>query len=89
MEALKVSAKPDALIGQLRVMAATEQNEILRDYLQQAVAALDSKRGAELANLAELAAALDMMSDKTWRKEAEVLRSAVEYLEELNRVMQS
>ena len=89
MEALKVSAKPDALIGQLRVMAATEQNEILRDYLQQAVAALDSKRGTELANLAELAAALDMMSDKAWRKEAEVLRSAVEYLEELNRVMQS
>ena len=41
----------NALVGQLRVMAAREQNEILREYLQQAVAALNSERGAELAIL--------------------------------------
>lgn len=70
----------NALIGQLRVMAATEQNEILRDYLQQALDALNSKRGAEMADLAELTAALDMMSYKLRRREAEVLRWAVEYL---------
>ena len=73
----------NVLVGQLRVMAAREQNEILRENLQQAVAALNSERGAELADLAELAAALDMMSYKLCRKEAEVLRDAVEYLEEL------
>ena len=49
----------NVLVGQLRVMAAREQNEILREYLQQAVAALNSERGAELADLAELAAALN------------------------------
>lgn len=73
----------NVLVGQLRVMAAREQNEILREYLQQAVAALNSERGAELADLAELAAALDMMSYKLCRKEAEVLRDTVEYLEGL------
>ena len=73
----------NGLVGQLRVMAAREQNEILREYLQQAVEALDSERGAELVNLDELAAALDMMSYKLCRKEAEVLRDVVEYLEEL------
>ena len=73
----------NVLVGQLRVMAAREQNEILREYLQQAVEALNSERGAELADLAELAAALDMMSYKLCRKEAEVLRDTVEYLEGL------
>ena len=73
----------NVLVGQLRVMAAREQNEILRVYLQQAVAALNSERGAELTDLAELAAALDMMSYKLCRKEAEVLRDTVEYLEGL------
>lgn len=73
----------NVLVGQLRVMAAREQNEILREYLQQAVAALNSERGVELADLAELAAALDMMSYKLCRKEAEVLRDTVEYLEGL------
>lgn len=34
--------------------------------------------------MAELAAALDMMSYKLCRKEAEVLRDTVEYLEELD-----
>ena len=37
----------NVLVGQLRVMAAREQNEILREYLQQAVAALNSERGAQ------------------------------------------
>ena len=73
----------NVLVGQLRVMAAREQNEILREYLPQAVAALNSERGAELTDLAELAAALDMMSYKLCRKEAEVLRDTVEYLEGL------
>ena len=40
--------------------------------------------GAELADLAELAAALDMMSYKLCRKEAEVLRDTVEFLEGLD-----
>ena len=41
----------NVLVGQLRVMAAREQNEILREYLQQAVAALNSERGGRAGRL--------------------------------------
>lgn len=75
-----------ALIGQLKIMKAFSQNETQRNCLNDAISVLKSgtatKHNPEF--IAELAAALEMLSYKLCRKDAEVLRDTVEYLESLD-----
>lgn len=78
--------KKFVLIGRLRIMKAFGQNETQRNYLNDAISVLESgtvtKHNPEF--IAELAAALEMLSYKLCRRDAEVLRDTVEYLESLD-----
>ena len=76
----------NALIGRLKIMKAYAQNEMQRIYLEDAISYLkcDTNEMQNQNHLQELAAALDMMSYKLCRKEAEVLRDTVEFLEGLD-----
>jgi len=73
----------NALIGRLKIMKAFAQNETQRICLGSAISILQSDSDV-IQNqnlLQELIAALDMLSYKLCRREAEVLRDTVEYLE--------
>lgn len=77
------------LIGKLQVMKSYTQDEVSRRYLHDAVSILRyNQTSADAENnqehIAEVTAALDMMSYKCCRREAEVLRDTVEYLESLD-----
>lgn len=75
------------LIGQLKIMKAFSQNEMQRSYLNDAILALirwpeTVKQCPERTK--EITGALDMLSYKSRRREAEALRDTVEYLESLD-----
>lgn len=77
------------LIGKLQVMKSCAHDEVSRMYLHDAVNILRyNQTNADAENnqehIVEVAAALDMMSYKSCRREAEVLRDTVEYLESLD-----
>lgn len=73
----------NALIGRLKIMKAYAQNETQRICLEDAISYLkcDANEKQNQNHLQELTAALDMLSYKLCRREAEVLRDTVEYLE--------
>lgn len=71
--------KGSEIIGQLRVLRSDTNNEIYEEYIADAIELiLSNENNADM--LAETIAALDMMSYKYSRREAEALRDTVEYL---------
>ena len=82
MEALKVSAKPDALIGQLRVMAATAPNTTVERYINQAVNAIRRSEVTE-SESQEIIGALELIAESCRCKEAGILRGAILELERI------
>ena len=74
------------LIGRLKIMRDFSQTERQRMYLGDVILILESDRTMKQNPefMKELTAALDMLSYKLCRREAEVLRDTVEYLESLD-----
>lgn len=72
------------LIGQLKIMKEFSQNDVQRSYLRSAIATLKGETPKNDDIILELAAALEMLSYKLCRRDAEVLRDTVEYLESLD-----
>lgn len=72
------------LIGQLKIMKEFSQNDVQRSYLRSAIVTLEGETPKNDDIILELAAALEMLSYKLCRRDAEVLRDTVEYLESLD-----
>lgn len=72
------------LIGQLKIMKEFSQNDVQKSYLRSAIVTLEDQTPKNDDITLELAAALEMLSYKLCRREAEVLRDTVEYLESLD-----
>lgn len=71
------------LIGKLRIMASDATNAVYRQYITRAVDFIESDESGNRDMLAEVIAALEMMSYQYNRREAEALRDAAAYLNAL------
>jgi len=71
----------NALIGRLKIMRAYDQSGIVREYLDDTIDLLKGSSDYSPEEVVETAAALDELSYKVCRREAEALRDTVEYLE--------